>query len=342
MKVVIATHGFLPSIGGVSTTESILARAFVDAGHNVSVVALNPGPTDGYVHRVYRAPGPLTLFRLYSGADVLILSNLSIRLIYPLLLIRRPFALRHHSESAFRLSGAPLSLDRLRRAVLPRARHFMTSAYVGARSGFDRYVVTHPFSNPHHITPDVIQPPHERRGALFVGRLEPEKGVRWMLERWPKIGPALGVETLRLVGGGSLEDEVQSSIASGALPGVTCVGPLQRAETAREMGRAAYLLVPSLWEEPFGAVALEGIAAGAITVLSRRGGLPEAAGDLGIYFDPDNEVSFEQALDRARSQFEEHVTSPSARRSYKLRTAKHLAKFQPNVVVDKILREMSA
>ena len=48
------------------------------------------------------------------------------------------------------------------------------------------------------------------------------------------------------------------------------------------MACSAFVLVPSLWEEPFGAVALEAVAARALVVASDRGGLAEATGDLGF------------------------------------------------------------
>jgi glycogen(starch) synthase len=341
MKIVIASYGFLPAIGGVSTTVAIQASEFAKAGHDVTVVTLDPGPTEGYGHRVVRRPGPLTLFRLYMQADVLILANLSLQLIYPLVILRKPFGLQHHSESAFKLSRSLFSMDLLRRAVLPRARHFMTSAFIGRKSGFPRYVVTHPFSSSHNITPEVVRAPNQRADALFVGRLEPEKGVMWMLERWPRIREALGVEKLRVVGAGSLSAAIESMTSAGQLPGVDFVGPLSGPNTAREMGAAAYVLVPSLWEEPFGAVALEGLTAGAITVLTNRGGLTETTGDLGVFFDPDDEASFDAALKTARQKFDLHRQSTSAHEAYRRRVASHVASFKPSVVVAKILHEMA-
>jgi glycosyltransferase involved in cell wall biosynthesis len=283
----------------------------------------------------------LLLFKLYLKADVLLLSNTAIRLIYPLLVVRRVFGLQHHSESAFGLSGSPLSLDLLRRAVLPRARHFMTSRFIGSKSGYERYVVTHPFCNSQNFVPEVARPVEQRSGALFVGRLEPEKGIRWLLDRWPRVRSRLGVQSLRIVGSGSIARELEEIADSRSLSDVCFVGPLSGPETAREMGRAAYILVPSLWEEPFGMVALEGVAAGAIAVLSGRGGLPEAAGDLGFYFDPDDEDEFDRALADARQLLETHLTSPALRNSYEDSVREHLAKFRTQRAVDAILSEMS-
>jgi glycogen(starch) synthase len=341
MKVVIASHDFFPAIGGVSTTVAIFAQGFVAAGHEVTVATLRDGPTEGYGFTVVRRPGPAALFRLYREADILILTNLAIRLLYPLLFIRRLFALQHHSESAFGLSRSPLSTDILRRAVLPRARHFMTSAYVGRRSGYAKYAVTHPFADPKHITQDVIAPITQRRGLLFVGRVEPEKGVLYLLDQWPRIRAALGVQELRIVGGGSLSGEIERRIGSGEVQDVTFTGPLERDATAREMGQAAYLVVPSFWAEPFGAVALEGIAAGAIVILTDRGGLPETTGSLGHFFDPDRQDSLDSALASARAAFEAQAASPDERARYMEAVRTHVDMFSPGSVVQKTVNVMT-
>jgi glycosyltransferase involved in cell wall biosynthesis len=340
MNIVIASYGFLPSVGGVSTNVAVLARAFVDLGHNVTVVTLSPGPTAGYGHAVERNPGPLRLFWLYRTADLVILSNLAVKLIYPLLLLRRTVALRHHSESAFGLSSSWFSLDVIRRDVMSRARHFVTSAYIGGKSGLRHFVVTPPFANPLHLTPGISRPPSERSGALFVGRTEPEKGVLWIIDRWQAIKDTLGVDELRIVGKGSLDELLRSRMTE--MPGIRHLGALDLGATAREMGRARYLLVPSLWEEPFGAVALEGVAAGALTILTRRGGLPEAAGSLGFYFDPENDATFLEALRSARSTFEGHLTESDRRDAWEADVLAHVDRFRPEINVRRILGAMAS
>ena len=58
-------------------------------------------------------------------------------------------------------------------------------------------------------------------------------------------------------------------------------------EVLAAMARAAIVVVPSRWAEPFGLVALEALASGAALICSPRGGLPEVAGDAAVYADPD-------------------------------------------------------
>lgn len=55
-------------------------------------------------------------------------------------------------------------------------------------------------------------------------------------------------------------------------------------ELVAELNRHRYLLVPSLWKEPFGIVALEGMACGCWPIVVDGGGLPEAIGNLGTVF----------------------------------------------------------
>lgn len=340
MQIVIATYTFAPEIGGVATNVGILAAAFHDAGHDVTVVTSAAGPIDGFPYSLIRHPTPSQLFRLYRSADILIQSNLSLGLIYPLLVIRRPFALRHHSESAFHISKVPTARNILRRWIRSRARHFVTSHYIGRMSGLRQYTVTSPFADPHHIIPEVVRRPAERDCLLFVGRVEPEKGIPFLLERWPNIRGELGISELRIVGDGSLAKSVQQSIEDG-LDGVTFVGALPRSETAREMGKAAYVIVPSIWQEPFGAVALEAVAAGTIPIIADRGGLREAAGPLGIMFNPDDEASFSKALSHAREKRRKILQSQSAWDLYLKEVREHVARFTPERVVETIIDVMN-
>jgi glycosyltransferase involved in cell wall biosynthesis len=63
-------------------------------------------------------------------------------------------------------------------------------------------------------------------------------------------------------------------------------GTLRGKELAGELQRHACMVVPSLWEEPFGIVALEGIACCDMVIVTQRGGLPEAVGNCGLVVEP--------------------------------------------------------
>ena len=65
---------------------------------------------------------------------------------------------------------------------------------------------------------------------------------------------------------------------------VSFVGPKSGDGLAEILNQHQILVVPSRWAEPFGIVAVEGIACGCVVVGSVAGGLPEAIGGCGVNF----------------------------------------------------------
>jgi len=157
--------------------------------------------------------------------------------------------------------------------------------------------------------------------ALFVGRLTPEKGVETLLAAWPRIP---GAVPLKIVGDGPLSGVVAD--AAGRVPGVSWLGERRHEEVLALMGEATFLLVPSLWYEPFGLTIIEAFARGtpvigadigSIGTLIRHGrtGLlhrPADAEDLAekitwFLSNPDTVAPMRRA---ARQAFEENYNAP--------------------------------
>jgi glycosyltransferase involved in cell wall biosynthesis len=80
---------------------------------------------------------------------------------------------------------------------------------------------------------------------------------------------------------------VQRVRAAAEAASVRMLGYRDHPDVLAAMARAAIVVVPSRWPEPFGLVALEALASGAALICSPRGGLPEVAGDAAVYADPD-------------------------------------------------------
>jgi glycosyltransferase involved in cell wall biosynthesis len=94
------------------------------------------------------------------------------------------------------------------------------------------------------------------------------------------------------------------------------------------------MVIPSLWEEPFGIVALEGIASCDTVISSNRGGLPEAVGDCGILLEPT--VKFLANAMIAVLQAKEKNISLPGQPSTEQRTT-HLEKHAPKQVAQRYL-----
>ena len=119
--------------------------------------------------------------------------------------------------------------------------------------------------------------------AAFVGRLSPEKGVATMLKAWEQLGATL---PLKIVGDGPLLKQARE--AAGRLTNVECLGRLSAAEAYDVVGGASVLVLPSLWYETFGRVAVEAFAKGTPVVASDLGAMAELVepGRTGLLFKP--------------------------------------------------------
>jgi len=111
--------------------------------------------------------------------------------------------------------------------------------------------------------------------VLFVGRLERYKGVETLIAAMES--KRLAKTELRIVGTGP--DETRLRKLAKGLTNVTFVGFTSGAALWKEYAGARVSVVPSLWYEPFGLVALEAMARGVPVIVSNRGGLPEIVED---------------------------------------------------------------
>jgi glycosyltransferase involved in cell wall biosynthesis len=122
--------------------------------------------------------------------------------------------------------------------------------------------------------------PSAGEGAVFAGRLSPEKGAVEAIE----IAQAAGVRID--VYGDSYDAEYTRERIDPrrADPGVAVHPGVPRTAIWEVMARAAVVLCPARWEEPFGMVAAEAQACGTPVVAFRRGALGEVIVDAATGF----------------------------------------------------------
>jgi glycosyltransferase involved in cell wall biosynthesis len=77
---------------------------------------------------------------------------------------------------------------------------------------------------------------------------------------------------------------------------VTLRGYQPHSAVLAAMARAAIVVVPSRWQEPFGMTALEAMACGAALICTAQGGLAEVAGDACIQIPPENASELAEAM----------------------------------------------
>lgn len=138
------------------------------------------------------------------------------------------------------------------------------------------------FVKPNFLFPD--PQPGDRTGdyALYVGRLDREKGIETLLKAWQAAGVAM---PLKVVGAGPLEP----LLSDGALPQSVEYLGWQPPETVRAlMGAGRFMVLPTEWYEGHPRTAVEAFARGLPVIASRIGAIPEIVEDArtGLLFTP--------------------------------------------------------
>jgi glycosyltransferase involved in cell wall biosynthesis len=148
-------------------------------------------------------------------------------------------------------------------------------------------------------------------GAVFAGRLSPEKGAIEAIE----IARAAGIR-IDVYGDTYDADYTRERIEPRrADPGVVLHPGIPRTAVWQVMARAAVVLCPARWEEPFGMVAAEAQACGTPVVAFRRGALDEVIldGVTGFLVAPDDISAAAEAVTRtaelSRARCREHAES---------------------------------
>lgn len=100
--------------------------------------------------------------------------------------------------------------------------------------------------------------------VIFVGRLTEEKGVRWIINSWPRNGPRLAI-----VGSGPLASEIQVA-AENDPQRFQYYGRLPPDRTRELIASSLALIIPSLWSEGIPTVALESLQEGTPILVSNK------------------------------------------------------------------------
>lgn len=140
--------------------------------------------------------------------------------------------------------------------------------------------------------------PHYEDYFVFVGRLSPEKGLGVLLKTWT-LNPQF--PKLKIIGDGPDSHLVQSASACDSR--IEWLGKRPLAELLDTVGRASFLIMPSVWHEAFGRTTIEAFAKGTPVIGSRIGGTAEiiSHGINGFLCEPNNPQSLGHAVTHALS-----------------------------------------
>lgn len=166
---------------------------------------------------------------------------------------------------------------------------------------------------------------------LYVGYLKPHKGV----DRLPAVMEALGARTdreyrLTIVGEGGLRSQLEADVRRrGVDDRVEFRGYVPNDELPAVYASHDLFVYPGVWNEPFGRIFLEALAAGTPVVGTDVGAVAEIVGDAGRVTES-NQDALVAGIEAA--------TSGTTLRSYAEATRESVESYRPDKVVGQFER----
>lgn len=316
-----------PAYGGIERVVALQATGLAGAGHDVTLVAAPGSAVAGVrvVSPLNRLPGQMGMatdewHHVLGGLDELRDVDIVIDHSGPLgaLLSAQGSAPALHVVHGS-LEGESLGLYHGLFTRAPRLR-------LAAISQSQRRAAPHlPFAGVCHNAVDVREIPFRAssEGYLaFLGRMAPEKGVD------AAITLARGAGLPLLIAAKCREPVEQAyfehAVAPHLGPDVVFLGELGRVATYDFLSRAAALLFPIAWREPFGMVLIEAMACGTPVLATNRGAVTEIVRDGVTGFVRQTAEGLAAAISRlgeidraaCRRHVAEHFSSDSLLHSY--------------------------
>jgi glycogen(starch) synthase len=338
MNICLYTGSALPKLGGQEAVVDVLARQFLQLGHEPTVLAPRPRlpllPDDSRLpYRVVRHPRFFSTqhfvswyrwFLLRAGRrwkfDVIHCHD-----VYPTGYVASlsaaqlgiPLVITSHGGDV-REGNARLNKPGMRSRFLHAVQtadalisigRFTTEGF--SQLGADAKKIHHipngvdiaPFLHHPDALIDIDPAIVPGRYMLFMGRLSHRKGVDILLNALATL-PIDGDVELVIAGTGDERAVLSKMIVALDLQSrVRMVGRVEGAEKIYLLQNAMCLVVPSRGWEAFPLVVLEAYAAGRPVVGSRIAGLEDVIidGETGLLFEPESQVDLSKAMQRVRA-----------------------------------------
>lgn len=332
MKILFLSHVFSPAIGGIEASSEFLASAFANEGYEVRLMTMTAGESPPLPYLVIRQPSIAEMLKQHAWADIVYENNPCLRLGWPKLFWNKPSIITLHTWIG-RIDGTTAMVDKMKFRWLARAKKVIAVSKALQQRCCPAAII---IGNSYDEELFNRRPVARKKDFVFLGRLVSDKGVELAIRAFNDIAfthPISGLEesTLTIIGTGPDREQLEHFVA--ALPDpsrIRFTGALRGEALVMELNRHTFQFIPSTWEEPFGIVALEGIACGLIPIASDGGGLPDAIGKAGATFKRGQLASLIKVTTELLSSTEQQARCRAAAPS-------HLASFGSETIIKKFV-----
>lgn len=318
MKILLYSSVFWPSLGGVETITATLAENIVRLGQECIVVTETASEQeDNRSYKVVRQPKLRERFELTRQCDLVHSNGASIAMFPFAKLNNKPFIWTHNGYQVSCVDGlgwvdgkpAPMTpipsliyhfqkkglIHFLRESVKLGIRHYVAAnvdlniaatEWVAKRQPLKNQIVSYtPYPlNQFKISQCGVSKKYD---FIYVGRLVSEKGVFDLIKAFHLLlsSPNGIGKKLAIVGEGNIRPDLEKLVVELKITdNVFFLGSQYGKNLLEIIDQSQIAVVPSVWEEPMGGVALELLAAGKNIIVSEFGGHAECIGNAGLKF----------------------------------------------------------
>jgi len=291
LKVLLLTHKFYPDLGGTEANAEFLAKAFHNYGAEVHLLTwTQQSGTEVFPYKIVRNPGLRQLLTEHNWADVVFENSPVLRMSWPAVFFRKPLVVSLNTWLSNE-DGSKSVAARTKYLWLRKASNVIAvSNAIRQKCWPDAVVIENAYND--ELFVQTIGNDSKPKGFVFLGRLVSDKGADLAIEaiaqlykEYKEANADTSEISLTVIGEGKdFEKLKQYVIEAGIKQLVRFEGSLTGEKLVDCLNKHKYMLIPSRWQEPFGIVALEGLACGCIPIVSDGGGLPDAVGKAGLVF----------------------------------------------------------
>lgn len=299
MNILVFSPAFLPMVGGLENMAFMLSKEWSYAGMKVTVVTQafkDNFDDEAQSFRILRNPSRKTYWKEYLNADIIFFLNVSLKGLWPTLLKPKPTFISHQI-TYYDFKGNINFLEQVKRQISRRYINISCSNFVKDTLPNQQGIVI-PNAYDSTVFKNTIPYDSRQRDLIFVGRLVSDKGVDTLIKAIKFIQEDTSKEiNLTIVGKGPELKSLQILVEKFNLKNqIKFVGSITGLALSNEINQHKIMVVPSKWKEPFGLVALEGLACGCKMIVSANGGLKEAVGNMAHLFINGSEISLAKSI----------------------------------------------
>lgn len=324
MKILLLARQYFPIIGGMPVVARLISEGLIELGHDVRLLTSVASEKEEDIFEVYRDASFCSLLRLYWWADKVIMIGPSVALGWPTIVFRKPTLISHQA-------GIPKGF--FKRLLMSLCKNVACSNYLAKEIGHGTIGISNPFDSENFCESQTEN--RRDRDWIYVGRLVAEKGVDVLLRAISELKNEDIYGRCTIVGEGYQEGLLKQLAKDlGIDDRVEFTGSLLGKDLSETVRCHHTGIVPSLWEEPFGIVAVELISCGCVVIGSNVGGLPEAVGSCGVLFERGNSKALSLRMKELLEDKEFYGNFTSMAEN-------HLSRSEPKFVAGKYLEIIS-